>query len=82
MKIDIIKALCIGVLIDSLLLAIVGITMGLKEVFVVLLVIFLGHLACSIGLILYRSGDLKESDFGFIRSGILFVLWRLWNICG
>ena len=74
------KAFCVGILIDALLLVITSTMLGLRGVFMVLLVIVLAHLLCSVGIVLYRKGKYTDSDFAFIRFGPLVVLWHLINI--
>lgn len=78
MKNKLTKAFLIGIALDTFLLVITF--MGGFVVIVAPVVI--GHLICSVGLMLYRRGDLTESDFGFIRFGLFYALWKfIYNFC-
>jgi len=74
---EIVIAFVVGIFIDALLLAIIGVIPGLRSLLIVVFVIVIAHLACSVGLTLYRGGQLEDSDFDFVRFGLLFVFWYL-----
>ncbi|HEG43519.1 MAG TPA: hypothetical protein ENH94_05675 [Phycisphaerales bacterium] len=76
------KAFCVGILIDAILPAITFMIPGYRVIFWAFLGIAIAHLVCGVGLVFYRRGNLTDSDFGFVRFGLLSVLWKLFKITG
>jgi len=72
---ELIKAVLVGIVIDAILLAIVGIIDAIKEVFIVVAVVVAARWIISIGLAIYRRGNLNKSELHFVRFGPLAAIW-------
>lgn len=77
-EVSLCKSFFICILLNALVLAIIGTTLGVEAIIVACVIVF-AHLVCSVGLVFYRSGDLTKKDSEFIRFGVLVVLWRVLN---
>lgn len=73
-----VRAFLVGIVVDAVLLAILlaitGVIPGIRPVFLAALVVVIAHLALSVGVVVYRGGELEGADFEFVRLGPLYVV--------
>lgn len=73
-------AFIVGVIIDTFLLLVIYLIA--KGLLVIIAPVVAGHLILSIGLSLFKRGNLNQKEMDFITFGPLWALWEFFNICG
>ncbi len=71
---EVFTALLVGILIDAAVFA--GVVFFFQPAAIVLLIVAGAHLVISIGLIVYRRGDLDTEDMRFLAFGFFYFLWK------
>ncbi len=72
-----VRAFLVGIVVDAVLLGITGVIPALRGVFIIVVIVVVAHLVLSVGLVVYRGGELEGADFEFVRLGPLYGVWYL-----